>query len=470
MTNLEHIHTFYFLGIGGIGMSALARYFAAKGCRVLGYDRTESPLTKELEAEGIAVQYDDSLEMLKGLDKAETIVVRTPAVPDDSSVYMWLREQGFVIKKRAEILGLVTRSGRAMCVAGTHGKTTTSTILAHILHGSHVGANAFLGGIANNYHSNLLLDAASDLVVVEADEFDRSFHHLSPYMSVITSMDADHLDIYGTEEAYRESFAKYAGLVEKALVVKRGVKLDVRDAGGGAKVYSYAVDEEADFYADNVVVEDGSIVFDFHRPGGVVHGIRLGVPAWVNIENSVAAMALAHLVGANDDELRKGVESYAGVYRRFNLHVNTTKVVYVDDYAHHPEELKASIESVRRLYEGRYVIGVFQPHLYSRTRDLVEGFAEVLSRLDEVVLLPIYPARELPMEGVTSEWLLEKVNLDAGKRKLVVQKNELVGYLRNRVDELLKMGKACVVMTMGAGDIDRFVNTITKTLMCEKNG
>ena len=294
MTDLEHIHTFYFLGIGGIGMSALARYFAAKGCRVLGYDRTESPLTKELEAEGIAVQYDDSLEMLKGLDKAETIVVRTPAVPDDSLVYMWLREQGFVIKKRAEILGLVTRSGRAMCVAGTHGKTTTSTMLAHILHGSHVGANAFLGGIANNYHSNLLLDAASDLVVVEADEFDRSFHHLSPYMSVITSMDADHLDIYGTEEAYRESFAKYAGLVEKALVVKRGVKLDVRDAGGGAKVYSYAVGEEADFYADNVVVEDGSIVFDFHRLGGVVRGIRLGVPAWVNIENSVAAMALAN--------------------------------------------------------------------------------------------------------------------------------------------------------------------------------
>ena len=470
MTDLEHIHTFYFLGIGGIGMSALARYFAAKGCRVLGYDRTESPLTKELEAEGIAVQYDDSFEMLKGLDKAETIVVRTPAVPEDSLVYMWLREQGFVIKKRAEILGLVTRSGRAMCVAGTHGKTTTSTMLAHILHGSHVGANAFLGGIANNYHSNLLLDAASDLVVVEADEFDRSFHHLSPYMSVITSMDADHLDIYGTEEAYRESFAKYAGLVEKALVVKRGLKLDVRDAGGGAKVYSYAVGEEADFYADNVLVEDGSIVFDFHRLGGVVRGIRLGVPAWVNIENSVAAMALAHLVGANDDELRKGVESYAGVYRRFNLHVNTPKVVYVDDYAHHPEELKASIESVRRLYEGRYVIGVFQPHLYSRTRDLVEGFAEVLSRLDEVVLLPIYPARELPIEGVTSEWLLEKVNLDAGKRKQLVEKNELVGYLRNRVDELLEMGNACVVMTMGAGDIDRFVNTITKTLMCEKNG
>lgn len=470
MIDLEHIHTFYFLGIGGIGMSALARYFAAKGCRVLGYDRTESPLTKELEAEGITVQYDDSLEMLKKLDKADTIVVRTPAVPDDSSVYMWLSEQGFVIKKRAEVLGMVTRSGRAMCVAGTHGKTTTSTMLAHILHGSHVGANAFLGGIANNYHSNLLLDAASDLVVVEADEFDRSFHHLSPYMSVITSMDADHLDIYGTEEAYRDSFAKYAGLVEKALVVKRGVRLDVNDARRGAKVYSYAVGEEADFYADNVLVGDGEIVFDFHRPGGVVRGIRLGVPAWVNIENSVAAMALAYLVGANDDELRKGVESYAGVYRRFNMHVNTPEVVYVDDYAHHPEELKASIESVRRLYEGRYVIGVFQPHLYSRTRDLVDGFAEVLSCLDEVVLLPIYPARELPIEGVTSDWLLEKVNVEEGKRKLVVQKNELVEYLRKRVDELQEMGNACVVMTMGAGDIDRLVNTITKTLMCEKNG
>ena len=257
-----HIHTFYFLGIGGIGMSALARYFAAKGYDVLGYDRTESPLTKELEAEGIVVQYDDSLNVVKGLDKGRTIVVRTPAVPEDALVYVWLREHDFLIKKRAEVLGMVTRSVRALCVAGTHGKTTTSTMLAHILHGSHMGANAFLGGIANNYHTNLLLDSESDLVVVEADEFDRSFHHLRPYMSVITSMDADHLDIYGTEEAYKESFAKYAGLVEHALVVKANLAQSLVEAASPhCQVYSYALGEQADFYADNVRVEEGEIFF-----------------------------------------------------------------------------------------------------------------------------------------------------------------------------------------------------------------
>lgn len=462
----EHIHRFYFLGIGGIGMSALARYFAAKGYDVSGYDRTASPLTKELEAEGIAVQYDDSLDAVKGLDKEATIVVRTPAVSEDAPVYVWLRENGFTIKKRAEVLGMVTRSARALCVAGTHGKTTTSTMLAHILHSSHVGANAFLGGIANNYHSNLLLDAESNLVVVEADEFDRSFHHLRPYMSVITSMDADHLDIYGTEEAYRASFAQYAGLVEEALVVKGSLKFNVESLR--ARVYTYAVGNKADFYADNVVMKDGAICFDFHHLRGMVQGVRLGVPAWVNIENSVAAMAVAHLMGATDDELREGVESFAGVYRRFNVHVNTPQVAYVDDYAHHPEELRASIESVRRLYPDRHVIGVFQPHLFSRTHDLADGFAQVLGRLDEVVLLPIYPARELPIEGVTSEWLLGKITMEKGKQKALVERELLAGYLRGRVDE--QVGKACVVVTMGAGDIDRLVNDIKETLIYEKNG
>ena len=462
----EHIHRFYFLGIGGIGMSALARYFAAKGYDVSGYDRTASPLTKELEVEGIAVQYDDSLDAVKGLDKEVTIVVRTPAVSEDAPVYVWLRENGFTIKKRAEVLGMVTRSTRALCVAGTHGKTTTSTMLAHILHSSHVGANAFLGGIANNYHSNLLLDAESNLVVVEADEFDRSFHHLRPYMSVITSMDADHLDIYGTEEAYRASFAQYAGLVEEALVVKGSLKFNVESLR--ARVYTYAVGDKADFYADNVVMKDGAICFDFHHLRGMVQGVRLGVPAWVNIENSVAAMAVAHLMGATDDELREGVESFAGVYRRFNVHVNTPQVAYVDDYAHHPEELRASIESVRRLYPDRHVIGVFQPHLFSRTHDLADGFAQVLGRLDEVVLLPIYPARELPIEGVTSEWLLGKITMEKGKQKALVERELLAGYLRGRVDE--QVGKACVVVTMGAGDIDRLVNDIKETLIYEKNG
>lgn len=452
------VDTYYFLGIGGIGMSALARYFAAKGFRVLGYDRTSSPLTQAIEAEGIEVRYDDSLESVKGLDVATTVVVRTPAVPEDFAVYVWLKEQGFQILKRAEVLGLVTRSARALCVAGTHGKTTTSTMLAHILHGSHVGTNAFLGGIANNYGTNLLLDDKSDLVVVEADEFDRSFHHLTPHISVITSMDPDHLDIYGTEEAYRESFAKYASLVQDTLVVKKGLALNAGSLQ--AKVYTYAVGEKADFYADNVRVKDGEIWFDFYTPSGKVADIQLGVPVWVNIENGVAAMAVAWLMGATEEELREGMRSFLGVYRRFNIHLNTPQVAYVDDYAHHPMELKATIESVRRLYPERHVIGVFQPHLYSRTRDFAEGFAEVLSGLDEVALLPIYPAREEPIAGVTSEWLLEKIS---AKRALVMP-TILAKYLRERVKGCIAQGKDCVVITMGAGDIDRQVEDIKKSL------
>ena len=454
---MQQIDTYYFLGIGGIGMSALARYFAAKGYRVLGYDRTASPLTQQLEAEGISVQYDDDLELVKKLDKATTIVVRTPAVPADMPVYVWLREQGFQILKRAEVLGIVTRNSRALCVAGTHGKTTTSTILAHILHQSHVGANAFLGGIANNYNTNLLLDA-SENVVVEADEFDRSFHHLTPYMSVITSMDPDHLDIYGTEDAYRESFEKYARLVERALVVHK------RISGIGnrvsAKVYSYAVNEKADFYADNVRVKDGEIWFDLHTPEHIIADVQLGVPVWVNVENGVAAMSVAWLMGATDEELKAGMSSFSGVYRRFNIHVNTQQVAYVDDYAHHPMELKACIESVRRLYPERYVLGVFQPHLFSRTQDFADEFAAVLSSLDEVALLPIYPAREKPIEGVTSEWLMLKVQA----KRALVQPGVLAKYLRERVKSCVANGKDCVVITMGAGDIDRQVKDIAKAL------
>lgn len=452
------IHTYYFLGIGGIGMSALARYFAAKGYRVLGYDRTASPLTESLEAEGIEVQYDDSLDRVAALDLQTTVVVRTPAVPEDMAVYVWLKEKGFRILKRAEVLGIVTRSERALCVAGTHGKTTTSTMLAHILHQSHVGANAFLGGIANNYGTNLLLDQKSDLVVVEADEFDRSFHHLTPYISVITSMDPDHLDIYGTEDAYRESFMHYASLVQEALVVKNSLQFTVDKLQ--AKVYTYAVGEKADFYADNIRVANGEIRFDFHTPQQSVEDVQLGVPVWVNIENSVAAMAVAWLMGATDEELREGMRSFSGVYRRFNIHVNTPQITYIDDYAHHPMELKASIESVRKLYPERYVIGVFQPHLFTRTRDFADEFAEVLSTLDEVALLPIYPAREEPIAGVTSEWLMDKVQT---KRALVLP-DILAKYLRERVKNCLAKEKNCVVITMGAGDIDRQVQQIAKAL------
>lgn len=455
----QSVDTYYFLGIGGIGMSALARYFAAQGFRVLGYDRVCSTLTQTLEAEGITVHYDDCLDYVETLDVATTVVVRTPAVPEDMAVYVWLREHGFRIMKRAEVLGEVTRPKKALCVAGTHGKTTTSTMLAHILYGSHVGANAFLGGIANNYNSNLLLNTESDYVVVEADEFDRSFHYLTPYISVITSMDPDHLDIYGTEEAYRESFAYYASLVQEALVVKSCLKLNVESLK--ARVYTYAVGEPADFYADNIRVEEGQIYFDFHTPESVIAELRLGVPVWVNIENAVAAMAVAWLVGATEEELRQGVSSFAGVYRRFNIHVNTPQVAYIDDYAHHPTELQATIESVRRLYPNRYVIGVFQPHLYTRTRDFAEDFAVVLSALDEVALLPIYPAREEPIEGITSEWLMQKVQT----KRALVPPVILPKYLRERVKNCLSQGKNVAVITMGAGDIDRLVNDITNKIL-----
>ena len=458
---MQVIDTYYFLGIGGIGMSALARYFAAQGFRVMGYDRTPSPLTESLEEEGITVQYDDSLDRVEQLEQTKTIVVRTPAVPEDMALYVWLREQGFTILKRAEVLGMITRQQRALCVAGTHGKTTTSTILAHILHPSHVGTNAFLGGIANNYNTNLLLDSKSDYVVVEADEFDRSFHHLTPYISVITSMDPDHLDIYGTEEAYCESFAHYASLVQEALVVKKNIASRLI-ASSPHRLYTYAVDEHADFYADNIRVEDGQIFFDFHTPNTQcpISNIHLGVPVWVNIENSVAAMAVAWLVGATEEELRQGVSSFAGVYRRFNIHLNTPQVAYIDDYAHHPQELAATVESVRRLYPDRYVIGVFQPHLFSRTRDFADAFAEVLNQLDEVALLPIYPAREEPIVGVTSEWLMDKMTV---KRALVLP-TILPKYIRERAKTCLAQGKNIVVMTMGAGDIDRQVSEITQKL------
>ena len=453
----ERVDTYYFLGIGGIGMSALARYFASLGCRVLGYDRVRSSLTQELENEGIVVHYDESLEHVRELDVEKCIVVRTAAVPEDMALCAWLRKQGFRMMKRAELLGEVTRRKRALCVAGTHGKTTTSTMLAHILHGSHVGASAFLGGIANNYGTNLLLDD-SENVVVEADEYDRSFHQLSPYISVITSMDPDHLDIYGTAEAYYDSFLKYAQLVQEALVVKSGLQLKVD--GLKARVYTYAVNQEADFFADNVRVENGEMYFDFHTPQGLIENIRLGVPVWVNVENGVAAMAVAWLMGATENELRDGMDCFSGVYRRFNIHLNTPTVAYIDDYAHHPTELKATIESVRRLYPERYVIGVFQPHLYSRTRDFVELFAEVLSGLDEVALLPIYPAREEAIEGVDSEWLLEKIQT---KRALVLP-SILPQYLRERVKNCVEQGEDCVVITLGAGDIDKQVQEITNKL------
>lgn len=458
---LKSIDTIYFLGIGGIGMSALARYFVAQSYRVLGYDRTPSPLTRELEQEGITVEYADDCSLVASLDPARTLVVRTPAVPDQQAQYAWLRAHHYRIMKRAEVLGWLTQMSRSLCVAGTHGKTTTSTLLAHLLHSSQLGCSAFLGGISNNYNSNLLIDTQTDLVVAEADEYDRSFHHLRPYMSVITSMDADHLDIYGTEENYRASFAHYASLVTHSLVVKRGLCLDA--SALQARVYTYAVEEEADFAAHNVRYDNGVILFDFYALGSWIRDMRLTIPVWVNVENSVAALAIGYLLGMTEEEMRHGLASFAGVYRRFNMHLNTPQVSYIDDYAHHPEELRASIESVRHLFPERRLLVVFQPHLYSRTRDFAQGFAQVLSQSDALFLLPIYPARELPIEGVTSDWLLSLLP-STDLQAEVVEKAQLVDSISQQVRRWQADGQAAVVMTLGAGDIDRLVQDIKQNL------
>ena len=464
MIKQSDIQNIFFLGVGGIGMSALARYFHHRGYAVAGYDRTPSPLTHELEEEGIAVIYDDEpssfIAHFVSYNPKHTMVVRTPAVPEDSAIYTYLRDQNYYIRKRAEVLGMVTRQMKALCVAGTHGKTTTSTMMAHLLYQSEIGANAFLGGISVNYGTNLLLQKDCNIVVIEADEYDRSFHQLTPYMSVVTAVDADHLDIYGTPEAYREAFAQYTSLISHALVMKHGIDLRPR-LKKGVKCYTYGVVEHSvvsvqhsdlpDFYADNIRVEKGQIYFDFHTPTQTLKELKLGVPVWVNIENAVAAMAVAWLNGVTAEELRRGIASFKGVQRRFNIHINTPKLAYIDDYAHHPQEIATAIDSIRKLYPERRLIGVFQPHLYTRTRDFASEFAQVLSTLDECILLPIYPAREEPIEGVSSEML--------GGR--VVQKTDLIPELKKMIAD---SKEPIALLTVGAGDIDRLVPQIAKKL------
>ena len=429
-------------------MSALARYFHSRGIRVCGYDRTPSALTKELEEEGMEIVFGDDRLKIEDCrfeigDPQHTLVVRTPAVPEENAIYTYFREQGYEILKRAEVLGLVTKQMKALCVAGTHGKTTTSTMIAHLMQ----PVNAFLGGISMNYHTNLLLDKESEYVVVEADEYDRSFHHLRPYISVVTAVDADHLDIYGTEEAYREAFAHYTSLITGALVMKHGIELQPR-LQPGVKCYTYGV-EDGDYHAANIRIANGEIRFDLVTPKGTINDLQLGVPVWVNIENAVAAAAVALTIGTPVEQVRERIASFKGVWRRFNIHVNTPKVAYIDDYAHHPQEIATAIDSIRKLYPERKLIGVFQPHLYTRTRDFAEDFKRVLGTLDECILLPIYPAREEPIPGVTSEMLGWQV----------VQKTELVAELQRRVAESTE---PVVVLTVGAGDIDRLVPSIAQ--------
>lgn len=450
MNPTPSIQNFYFLGIGGIGMSALARYFASRGCHVEGYDRTPSPLTRQLEKEGIPIIYTDSPHKVADLP---WIVVWTPAVPTDTALYRYFLRKGMPILKRAEMLGKVTHSMRALCVAGTHGKTSTATLLAHILRPK--GGNAFLGGISMNEKSNLLIDPDSNLVVIEADEFDRSFLHLSPAITAITAIDPDHLDIYSTREGYQEGFEQYARLVKEAIVIKKGYHV----AGNGqAIIYTYATDSIADFYADNARVSETRLFFDWHSPSGTLKDVELGVPVYYDVENATAAMAIAHLAGADEQMLREGVRTYKGVWRRFNILVNTPHITYIDDYAHHPKELQTAISSARQLFPDRHLIGVFQPHLFTRTRDFMDGFAAALSQLDEVVLLPIYPARELPIEGVTSEVLAKQISSRYPVR--VVQKTDIIQYVCQRV----KVCDETVLMTLGAGDIDRLTGDLANNL------
>lgn len=449
---MKQYSSLYFIGAGGIGMSALVRYFLAKGYRVAGYDRTSSPLTEALQSEGLEIVYDESVDLIPDYcrDPKTTLVVYTPAIPATHAGLVYFREHGFKVVKRAELLGLITQSSKGLCFSGTHGKTTTSSMAAHIFHESPIGCNAFLGGILRNYNSNLILSDHSPFTVIEADEYDRSFHWLHPYMAVVTATDPDHLDIYGTEEAYLESFAHFTSLIQPGgcLVIKKGIKLVPR-VQEGVKVYTYSARGGGDFHADNIRVGNGTILFDFVAPDGVVTDVELGVPVDINIENAVAAMAIARLNGVADDDMRRAMASFKGAKRRFEFWVKRDDRVMIDDYAHHPDELKASIRSVRALYPGRKLTVIFQPHLYSRTRDFAPQFAEALSMADQVILLDIYPARELPIPGVTSQLIFDRITC---------RDKELC--LREKLLERIKECNFDILLTMGAGDIDRLLPEI----------
>lgn len=443
----------YFIGIGGIGMSALARFFGHQGWCVAGYDRVRTPLTEKLEAEGIAVHYVDSLDLipLEFRDRATTQVVFTPAVPVDNKELQWFRGEGFDVKKRSEVLGLLARDKYVMAVAGTHGKTTTSTMVAHF---NAVGAgqgSAFLGGVSKNFGSNMVL-GTGDRLAVEADEFDRSFLQLFPNVAVITSTDADHLDIYGDHSHMIESFEAFAAQVKDMLILKKGLNLRTPKS---LRVLTYSLDDNsADFYARNIeLLPGGYYSFEIVTPEAVIGNLRLGIPGLINVENCVAAVALVSRKGYLEDQLRQAIASFSGVARRFEFYINTERLVYMDDYAHHPAELKAMLLSVRRMMPGRRITIAFQPHLYSRTRDFAEGFAEALSLADHVILLPIYPARELPIEGVSSKIIYDRITCS---KELLAERDVLPG----RVEEL----DCEVFITAGAGDIDAMCKPVEMVL------
>ena len=446
----------YFIGAGGIGMSALVRYFLSKDIKVGGYDRTSSELTEKLIEEGACIHFKDDIKLIPSefLQKESTLIIYTPAIPESHSELTFFRNNGFEIQKRSQVLGMLTQSGKGLCVAGTHGKTTTSTMAAHLLHQSTIGCNAFLGGISKNYGTNLLLSDKSEYIVIEADEFDRSFHWLTPYATVITATDADHLDIYGTKEAYLESFSHYTSLIKPngALIMREGIELSPQ-LQKGVNCYTYSIDS-GDFHAENIRIGNGNIIFDYISPLGNINDIQLGVPIYINIENGIAAMALAQISGVNADEIKTGMASFRGVDRRFDFKIKNERIVYLSDYAHHPEEIKQSILSMRALYKDKKLTGVFQPHLYTRTKDFYKEFAESLSLLDEVILTEIYPARELPIPGISSQLIYD--HLQVGIEKCICKKEDLLSLLKDKDIEVL--------MTLGAGDIDNYAPQICDLL------
>ena len=458
--DIKNIKAVYFVGAGGIGMSAIARYFIKKGLVVGGYDKTPSDLTRRLEKEGMLIHYEENINEIPHAckQKESCLVIYTPAIPESHEELRYFRENGFEIQKRAQVLGTLTQTHKGLCVAGTHGKTTTSTMCAHIMHQSHLNCNAFLGGISKNYGTNYIL-SDSDYVVIEADEFDRSFHWLRPWMSVITSTDPDHLDIYGTKEAYLESFRHYTELIQPggALIIHRDLEMQ-ENLQNGVRRYDYSLNE-GDFHAENIRIGNGEITFDFISPIECVPNVELGQPIPINIENGIAAMAMAQLNGCTAKELKYGLQTYGGVDRRFDFKIKTDRLVFLSDYAHHPKEIYQSARSIRELYKDKHITAIFQPHLYTRTRDFYKEFAEALSLLDEVILTEIYPAREEPIEGVTSQLIYD--NLKEGVKKEMISKDQVLDFVKTHQFEVL--------IILGAGDLDNLVPKITKLLNSKIN-
>ena len=452
----KDIQAVYFVGAGGIGMSAVARYFRQKGLVVAGYDKTPSDLTRQLEQEEIKLHYEENVDLIPSAckDPATTLVVYTPAIPETHKELAFFRTNGFEIEKRAQVLGRLTQTHKGLCFAGTHGKTSTSTMCAHIMHQSHLDCNAFLGGISKNYGTNYILSDKSDYVVIEADEFDRSFHWLRPYMSVITSTDPDHLDIYGTKEAYLESFRHYTELIQTdgVLVIHKDLEMK-QNVQAGVKVYEYSR-EAGDFHAENIRIENGTIVFDMVSPIENVTNIELGQPVPINIENGIAAMALAQLSGCTAEELRRGMKTYEGVDRRFDFKIKNDQHVLLSDYAHHPKEILQSAKSLKEIYPNRKITAIFQPHLYSRTHDFYMDFAEALSHFDEVVLTEIYPAREEPIPGVTSELIYN--HLDNKIEKQMIKKDDVLEFANDRDFDVL--------VVLGAGNLDNYMGQLSEII------